>query len=173
MVPSLAILCTTTCMIRAALVVTRGSGQAKGRPFVRTRHLLSYISDEITRRLVVETTQNDWTDNDTGLEWLQHFGIVIIIIKSFTSAYTRARQKGQYWMLVLDGHESHIDAGFNEYLKENGIIPLCTWPSRLTLVFLARLAARSCALPGPMSRTSPKTTLSPRSGPPLRRLSLI
>ena len=28
-------------------------------------------------------------------------------------------------MLVLDGHESHISIEFEEYYKENGIIPLC------------------------------------------------
>jgi hypothetical protein len=28
-------------------------------------------------------------------------------------------------MLVLDSHESHISAEFEEYCKETGIIPLC------------------------------------------------
>ena len=31
-------------------------------------------------------------------------------------------------MLVLDGHESHINAEFDEYYKANNIIPLCLPP---------------------------------------------
>ena len=28
-------------------------------------------------------------------------------------------------MLILDGHESHINAEFDEYCKANNIVPLC------------------------------------------------
>ncbi len=31
-------------------------------------------------------------------------------------------------MLVLDGHESHINADFDQYCKENSIIPICLPP---------------------------------------------
>ncbi|KZT51130.1 CENP-B protein [Calocera cornea HHB12733] len=31
-------------------------------------------------------------------------------------------------MLVLDGHESHVNAEFNTYCKEHDIIPLCLPP---------------------------------------------
>jgi hypothetical protein len=73
-----------------------------------------YSSGHIPSNWVVKTTQNGWTDHNTGLEWLQHF-----------DQHTRARQKGRYRMLVLDGHESHINAEFNEYCKANNIVPLC------------------------------------------------
>jgi hypothetical protein len=42
----------------------------------------------------IATTQNGWTDNDTGLEWLKHF-----------DRHTKARSTGRYRLLILDGHE--------------------------------------------------------------------
>ena len=73
-----------------------------------------YQNNNIPADWVVNTTQNGWTDNDTGLEWLEHFD------KS-----TRTRQVGRYRMLVLDGHESHVNAKFSQYCKDHDIIPLC------------------------------------------------
>jgi hypothetical protein len=81
-------------------------------------HLAAWYSGgHIPANWVVKTTQNGWTDHDTGLEWLKHF-----------DQYTRARQKGAWRMLVLDGHESHINAEFDEYCKANNIVPLCLPP---------------------------------------------
>lgn len=78
-------------------------------------HLAAWYSGgHILSNWVVKTTQNGWTDHDTGLDWLKHF-----------DQHTRARQKGQWRMLVLDGHESHINAEFDEYYKASNIIPLC------------------------------------------------
>ena len=62
----------------------------------------------------IKTTGNGWTNNETGLEWLQHF-----------DKHTRGYAKGPYRMLVLDGHESHESAGFQEYCMANNIITLC------------------------------------------------
>jgi hypothetical protein len=73
-----------------------------------------YSSGHVPRTWVVKTTPNGWTDHDTGLEWLRHF-----------DQQTRARQKGQYRMLLLDGHESHINAEFDQCCKASKIIPLC------------------------------------------------
>ncbi|CVL09140.1 related to transposase [Fusarium mangiferae] len=73
-----------------------------------------YSSGHIPSTWVVKTTPNGWTDHDTGLEWLKHF-----------DRQTKSRQKGEYRMLVLDGHESHINAEFNEYCKASKVIPLC------------------------------------------------
>ncbi len=78
-------------------------------------HLAAWYSDgHIPANWVVKTTQNGWTDNETGLAWLRHF-----------DRHTKARQKGPYRMLVLDGHESRIHAEFDEYCKANNIVPLC------------------------------------------------
>jgi hypothetical protein len=87
-------------------------------------HLAAWYSGgHIPSTWVIKTTSNGWTDHDTGLEWLKVF-----------DQQPKARQKGEYRMLVLDGHESHINAEFNEYCKANKIIPLClpSHSSRLT-----------------------------------------
>jgi hypothetical protein len=81
-------------------------------------HLASwYTEGGLPDNWVIKTTSNGWTDNETGLEWLQHF-----------DKHTRGCTKGPYRMLVLDGHESHESAAFQEYCKANNIITLCLPP---------------------------------------------
>jgi hypothetical protein len=64
----------------------------------------------------IATTKNGWTDNETGLEWVKHF-----------DQHKKARSKGRYRLLILDGHESHHSADFETYCDEN-IITLCMPP---------------------------------------------
>ncbi|KAI8649068.1 HTH CENPB-type domain-containing protein [Fusarium keratoplasticum] len=61
----------------------------------------------------IATTQNGWTDNETGLEWLKHF-----------DRHTTNRSIGSYRLLILDGHESHHSIEFERYCEENKIIRL-------------------------------------------------
>jgi hypothetical protein len=61
----------------------------------------------------IATTQNGWTDSETGLEWLKHF-----------DQCTTKRSNSRYRLLILDGHESHHSVDFEEYCKENKIIRL-------------------------------------------------
>ncbi|KFY88377.1 hypothetical protein V500_06376 [Pseudogymnoascus sp. VKM F-4518 (FW-2643)] len=42
--------------------------------------------------------------------------------------HTKARTKGVYRLLVLDGHESHHSSNFEDYCQENNIITLCMPP---------------------------------------------
>jgi hypothetical protein len=65
----------------------------------------------------IATTQNGWTDNETGLEWLKHF-----------DRHTKARLTGRYRLLILDGHESHHSVDFEKYCEANHIITLCMPP---------------------------------------------
>jgi hypothetical protein len=65
----------------------------------------------------IATTQNGWTDNETGLEWLKHF-----------NQHTKDRSIGRYRLLILDGHESHHSVDFEKYCEENDIITLCMPP---------------------------------------------
>jgi hypothetical protein len=58
----------------------------------------------------LSVSENGWTNNALGLEWLKHF-----------NAHTRARQKGSYRLLILDGHKSHLN-------QENRILTLCMSP---------------------------------------------
>ncbi|KAI8648953.1 HTH CENPB-type domain-containing protein [Fusarium sp. Ph1] len=61
----------------------------------------------------IATSQNGWTDNETGLEWLKHF-----------DRCTIKRSNSRYRLLVLDGHESHHSVDFERYCEENKIITL-------------------------------------------------
>jgi hypothetical protein len=63
---------------------------------------------------VIALSQNGWTNNQLGLEWLKHF-----------NQSTREQSVGAYRLLILDGHESHHSADFERYCKENKIITLC------------------------------------------------
>lgn len=77
-------------------------------------HLANWYTDGgLPCDWVIKPTENGWTNNETGLEWIKHF-----------DKHTTARAKGPYRMLVLDGHESHESAEFQEYCKAHNIITL-------------------------------------------------
>ena len=80
----------------------------------RRNHLANwYTEGGLPHDWVIKPTSNGWTNNETGLEWIKHF-----------DKHTAARAKGPYRMLVLDGHESHESAEFQEYCKTHNIITL-------------------------------------------------
>ena len=77
-------------------------------------HLSNWYTDGgLPPDWVIKPTSNGWTNNETGLEWLKHF-----------DKHTTARARGPYRILVLDGHESHESAEFQEYCKTHNIITL-------------------------------------------------
>jgi hypothetical protein len=59
-------------------------------------------------------SENGWTNNALGLEWLKYF-----------DAHTKAQQVAAYQLLILDGHESHLNQDFKDYCLENKILTLC------------------------------------------------
>ncbi|KFZ24823.1 hypothetical protein V502_00698, partial [Pseudogymnoascus sp. VKM F-4520 (FW-2644)] len=77
-------------------------------------HLSNWYTDGgLPPDWVIKLTSNRWTNNETGLEWLKHF-----------DKHTAACARGLYRILVLDGHESHESAEFQEYCKSHNIITL-------------------------------------------------
>ncbi|KAJ3551518.1 hypothetical protein NPX13_g11344 [Xylaria arbuscula] len=62
----------------------------------------------------IAVTDNGWTTNEKGLEWVQHF-----------DQHTKGCKKGVYRLLILDGHESHHSTEFEVYCKKNNIVTLC------------------------------------------------
>jgi hypothetical protein len=62
-----------------------------------------------------EVSLNGWTTDEIGLRWLE---------KLFIPA-TTSRTIGQYRLLVLDGHGSHLTPLFDQICSENKIIPVC------------------------------------------------
>ena len=132
-------------MICPGMVVTRSDRRGKGKavqpgnrewatvitcisgdgwdlpPFLLVQglcHLASwYTEGGLPDSWTIKPTSNRWTDNETGLDWIKHF-----------DKHTRARTKGGYRMLVLDGHESHQSVDFETYCKDHNIIPICLPP---------------------------------------------
>jgi hypothetical protein len=86
--------------------------------FKGANHLSAWYEDsDLPRDWVITLSENGWTTNAIGLEWIQHF-----------EKYTRGRTKGTYRLLVLDGHESHLSVEFQQYCQEKNIITLCMPP---------------------------------------------
>jgi hypothetical protein len=65
----------------------------------------------------LEVSDNGWTNNTLGLEWIKHF-----------NKHTRDRVVGTYRLLILDGHGSYLTPEFEAFCKENRIITLCMPP---------------------------------------------
>jgi hypothetical protein len=80
------------------------------------QHYLSawYEEADIPRDWAIAVSDNGWTNNELGVEWLKHF-----------NAYTKTRVVGARRLLTLDGHESHYSLEFQEFCKENNIYTLC------------------------------------------------
>ena len=65
----------------------------------------------------VHSSENGWTTNEIGLDWLKHF-----------NQLTKHHTKGVYQLLILDRHESHHSVDFEDFCKLSNIIPLCLPP---------------------------------------------
>ena len=71
----------------------------------------------------IATSENGWTNNEIGLDWLQ----------GCFDLETLPTQKGEYRMLCIDGHASHISTAAIEFALKRKIILLCL-PSHSTHV---------------------------------------
>jgi hypothetical protein len=76
-----------------------------------------YEEESIPGNWKLSVSENGWTNNALGLEWLKHF-----------DAHTKTRQVGVYRLLILDGHESHLNQDFKDYCLEQKILTLCMPP---------------------------------------------
>ncbi len=81
-------------------------------------HLAPWYKDaSIPRDWVIALSDNGWTTNKLGVEWLKHF-----------DEHTEARTVGSHRLLIIDGHESHLSYEFNKLCKEKRIVTLCMPP---------------------------------------------
>jgi hypothetical protein len=87
--------------------------------FKGATHLSSWYNDDVQlpRNWVITLSENGWTTNAIGFEWIQHF-----------EKHTQSRTKGVYRLLILNSHESHISVEFQQYCQEHLIITLCMPP---------------------------------------------
>lgn len=78
-------------------------------------HLSSwYENSPLPHTWAISVSENGWTTNEKGLDWLKHF-----------NQHSKTRNIGTYRLLILDGHESHQSVEFELYCKANNIITLC------------------------------------------------
>ena len=86
--------------------------------FAGKYHLSAWYEEaKIPRDWAFGVSDNGWTNNKLGVDWLKHF-----------NAYTKARTVGARRLLILDGHESHHSLEFQDLCKENNIYTLCMPP---------------------------------------------
>jgi DDE superfamily endonuclease/Psq-like protein len=83
--------------------------------FSGTYHLSAwYEGNDIPPEWAIALSDNGWTNNKLGVEWLQHF-----------DTHTKHRTIGTRRLLVIDGHESHDSIEFQDLCKAKNIITLC------------------------------------------------
>ena len=70
---------------------------------------------EVLKEGHIAVSENGWTDNELGLAWIR---------KCFDPE-TKICQKGEYRMLLIDGHASHIATQVIDYCVSQKIILLC------------------------------------------------
>jgi hypothetical protein len=76
-----------------------------------------YEEAEIPRDWAIAVSDNGWTNNELGVECLEHF-----------LRHTDGKIVGVRRLLILDGHESHHSLEFQEFCKENNTYTLCMKP---------------------------------------------
>ena len=82
-------------------------------------HIEGWYQDEaLPHDWRIEVSPNGWTTDEIGLRWLQNLFIPA----------TNGRTAGDYRLLVLDGHGSHLTPQFDKVCSENNIIPICMPP---------------------------------------------
>jgi hypothetical protein len=86
--------------------------------FAGQYHLSAWYEEaEIPRDWAIAVSDNGWTNNELGVEWLKHF-----------INHTEGKVVGARQLLILDGHESHHSLEFEELCKESNIYTLCMPP---------------------------------------------
>ena len=85
----------------------------------------------------IATSENGWTDNELGVDWLKR------CFEPATAKYLH----GDYRLLMVDGHASHISTEFIKFCNEKKIIPLYLPPHTTHL-----LQPLDVSVFGPLSR---------------------
>jgi hypothetical protein len=86
----------------------------KGRYHIESWFIESNLPDNYT----IVPTPNGWTDEIVSFAWLQ-------IFDEFTSFRVK---KGEYRLLLMDNHSSHLTYDFIEFCWQKRIIPYCFIP---------------------------------------------
>ena len=77
--------------------------------------LLSWYDEfKLLKGWRLSVSDNGWTTNEIGLEWIKHF-----------EEHTQYQKVGVYRLLILDGHGSHHSTEFEIFCQDHNIITLC------------------------------------------------
>ncbi len=71
--------------------------------------------EAISSQWMIAVNENGWTINKIGLIWL----------KTVFNEHTKMCTVEQYWLLILNSHESHMISEFDWFCLNNAIITLC------------------------------------------------
>ena len=74
--------------------------------------------DELEQGNIIALSDKGWTNNTLGMEWFRRM----------FNPVTKQRQQGEYRLLILDGHASHITNEVIRFCLEVKIILLCLPP---------------------------------------------
>lgn len=79
-----------------------------------TIHLESwYAHTGMGEDFLIAVSESGYSNDELCLHWIKH-----------VEKYTRATQKGEYRLLIIDGHASHCTREFIQYCDNHKIIPL-------------------------------------------------
>ena len=81
--------------------------------FAGKKHQSQWYS-AIPKEYRISMSENGWTNDDSGFEWLQEM----------FEKHTASQTAGRYRPLILDGHSSHATASFDHFCTARKIIPL-------------------------------------------------
>ncbi len=79
---------------------------------IKGKYILKDFAELIRQsRVTLVYSDNGWSNDVLGLEWLKHF-----------NKWIRRVTVGGYRLLIFDGHGSYATFAFKEYAKENNIV---------------------------------------------------
>lgn len=76
--------------------------------------VLWFQEEDILGDWALTVSENGWTTNEISLDWLHYF-----------DKATKQRTKGAKRLLILDGHNSHCSAEFEQFCQNKDIVTLC------------------------------------------------
>ncbi|SJX66657.1 related to transposase [Sporisorium reilianum f. sp. reilianum] len=119
--------------------------------FSRKNHMQGWYHDhDVAADWVFATSPKGWTDDNLAPEWLHNC----------FDKHTREKAHGNYRLLILDGHGSHVTILFIQQAWELRIVCLCL-PPHATHLLLLDLQSET--------RLSPHTRVHPSTKPNTQR----
>jgi hypothetical protein len=82
-----------------------------------TTHREHWFPSSLDDHYLMGVSDSGYSNDELGLKWIHHF-----------DRFTIKRMRGQYRLILFDGHESHTTFEFITFCNEKKIIPFCLPP---------------------------------------------